>query len=89
MEEIVEHLREQYRMYSIHFDNGQMILVHIGRPVSFKTVCDKFIFEHIELSVEKTNQKFETNKISGIQKIPNQNKPAYELRMGGILVEVL
>lgn len=88
MEEIVEHLREQYRIFSIHFENGQMIMVHIARPVSFKTFCEKFIFQHTELSVEKTNQKFETNKISGLQKIPNQNKPAYELRLDGTLGEI-
>ncbi len=88
MPELPDHLRDKYRMYSIHFENSSMILVHINRPVSFKTVCESFIFQHLELTTD-TGQKFETNKIAGVQKIPNQNVPAFELTHDGLLKKVL
>lgn len=95
MDEIVEHLRETYRIYALHLENGinkrpgqAMLMVHIGRPVAFRTVCDKFIFEHVELTIEKTGEKILTSSIIGIQKIPNGNLPDYELRLDGTLVEI-
>jgi hypothetical protein len=96
MDEIVEHLREPYRVYALHLDPGvnkrpnqAMITVHIGRPVSFKTVCTMFVFLNIELTIEKTNEKIPTNGIIGIQKISNGNKPDYELTLDGTLKELL
>jgi hypothetical protein len=95
MEEIVEHLREPYRVYAIHLDPGvnkrpnqAMMMVHIGRPVSFKTVCESFIFHHMELIIQKTGELIQTSAIIGIQKIPNGNKPSFELRLDGTLVEL-
>lgn len=90
------HLAEKYRLYAIFFEdnfnvrpNGNMMIVHIGRPVSLGTLCESYIFQHIELTVEKTGEKIKTNEISGIQKIQNDNKPKYELAMGGVLKEIL
>jgi hypothetical protein len=95
MQEIVEHLREPYRVYAIHMDPGvnkrpnqAMLLVHIGRPVSFKTVCESFIFQHLELTIQSSGEKIQTNSVIGIQKIPNGNKPQYELRLDGTLLEL-
>lgn len=96
MQEIVEHLREPYRVYCIQLEQGMnkrpgdaVLFVHIGRPVSFKTVCESFILQHTELTVEKTNEKIPTVSIVGITKVPNGNKPTYELRLDGTLVEII
>lgn len=95
MEEVQEHLREPYRVYCIQLNPGinrraadAILYVHIGRPVSFKTVCDKFIFQHIEFTVVSTGEKILTSEIIGIQKVPNGNKPKYELTYEGNLIEV-
>jgi hypothetical protein len=95
MLEIVEHLREPYRVYCIHLDPGvnkrpsdAMITFHIGRPVSFKTLCSNYIFQHMELTVQKTGHKIPVGDIVGVQKISNQNKPTYELRMDGTFIEL-
>ena len=63
--------------------------VHIGRPVSFKTVCEKFIFQHIELTVVSSGEKIQTAEVIGIQKVPNGNKPKYELTLDGNLIEIV
>lgn len=95
MQEIAEHLREPYRVYAIHLDPGMnkrptqaVLFVHIGRPVSLKVVCESFIFKHLELIVQKTGELIQTSTIVGIQKVPNGNKPQYELRPDGTLVEI-
>ncbi len=92
MEEIVEHLREPHRVYAISFENGmhkRLVMVHVARPVSFKTVCVTFILNNIELTVEKTGEKLQTSLITGIQKVPNQNIPEYELTLDGLLKEII
>jgi hypothetical protein len=89
--ELPSHLAEKYRNYAIHFDNGltkNMIIVHIGRPVKFKSVLDHYIMDHIELTIQKTNVKLETANIVGVQKVPNDNKPDYELTINGVLLEI-
>lgn len=95
MQEIVEHLREPYRVYCIQLNPGinkrpnqSILYVHIGRPVSFKTVCDKFIFQHAELTIVKTGEKLATTEVIGIQKVSNGSKPDYELTLDGNLIEV-
>lgn len=92
MEEIIEHLREPYRVYAIQLEAGvnkrpgqTILFVHIGRPVSFRTVCNQFIFDNIELTIETTGEKILTSGIVGVQKVPNGNKPEYELTATGIL----
>jgi hypothetical protein len=89
--ELPDHLQEKYRNYSIHFDNGltkSMIIVHVGRPMKFSSFITNYIFQHNELTIEKTNAKLQTSNIVGIQKIPNDNQPDYELRMDGALIEI-
>lgn len=90
------HLKDPYRLYALWFETdygsrpiSDMIIVHVGRPVSLATLCESFIFQHMELTVEKTGQKMKTNAITGIQKIDNKNIPKYELTMGGMLKEIL
>lgn len=89
------HLAEKYRLYALWLEAdygsraiSDMIIVHVGRPVSFTTLCESFIFQHVELTVEKTNQKIMVNTITGIQKIDNKNIPKYELTMDGLLREI-
>lgn len=89
------HLAEKYRLYALWLEAdygsraiSDMIIVHVGRPVSFATLCESFIFQHVELTVEKTNQKIMVNTITGIQKIDNKNIPKYELTMDGLLREI-
>lgn len=96
MEEIVEHLRDPYRVYCIQLNQGinkragdAILYVHIARPVSFKTVCEKFIFQHLELTMVKTGEKIPIVEVVGIQKVPNGNKPKYELTLDGNLIEIL
>ncbi len=95
MQEIVEHLREPYRVYCIQLDPGinkratdTILYVHIGRPVAFKTVVEKFIMQHLELTVVSTGEKLLVSDVVGIQKVPNGNKPKYELTLDGNLIEV-
>lgn len=89
------HLAEKYRLYALWLETdygsrptNEMLIVHIGRPVSFATLCETYIFQHVELTVEKTNDKIKVNSITGVQKIGNQNIPKYELTMDGILKEM-
>lgn len=89
------HLADKYRLYAIWLDrdfmsrpNQSMLIIHIGRPVSFETLCDTYIFQHMELTVEKSGDKIPVKGICGIQKIDNQNKPNYELTMDGTLKEL-
>ena len=94
MKELPGHLADKYRVYAISFEeeygsrpHDNLILVHVGRPISFETLCDTYIFQHLELTIDKTGQKIKTNTISGVYKIPNDNKPKYELSMDGRLLE--
>ena len=89
------HLADKYRVYALFMANdfnvrptGNMILIHVGRPVSLATLCETYIFQHLELTIEKTGEKIKTNEISGIQKINNDNKPQYELTMDGVLKNI-
>lgn len=93
--QIPAHLAEKFMVYAIYFDDsfskrptGNILLVHIGRPVSLGTLCEAYIFQHPELTVETTGEKIKTNEINGIQKVANTNKPKYELTMAGVLKEV-
>ncbi len=91
MEIPVEHLREKYFIFSLQFENGlarRMIMVHVGRPLSFRTFAEKYVLQHVELTIQRTNEKLEVNKLVGIQKIPNDNLPAFELTMDGNLIEI-
>jgi hypothetical protein len=90
------HLAEKYRLYAIWIETDygsrpitDMLIVHIGRPVSFATLCETYIFQHIELTVGKTGEKIKVSGITGIQKIDNKNIPKYELTMDGTLKEIL
>lgn len=89
------HLSDKYRLYAISFEqdyvnraNQNMILVHVARPVSLQTLCGSYIFQHAELTIEKTGEKIQTSRVCGIQKIDNGNKPKYELTQDGILREI-
>lgn len=89
------HLQDRYRLYAIWMDadygsrpTNDIMIVHIGRPVSFATLCESFIFQHDELTVEKSGVKIKTNLITGIQKIDNKNIPKYELTLAGLLKEI-
>lgn len=89
------HLAEKYRLYAIWLEAdygsrpiSDMIIVHVGRPVSFGTLCEQFILQHLELTVETTGQKIRVGSITGIQKIDNKNIPKYELTIDGILKEI-
>ncbi len=95
MQEIIEHTREPYRVYAIQLDPGvnkraqqSLLTVHIGRPVSFKSVVELFILQHLELTIVSSGEKIETNSIRGIQKIANGAKPQYELTLTGNLLEL-
>lgn len=95
MIELPAHLSEKYRLYAIWFDADygsrpaqDLVIVHVRHPVSFRTFCDAYIFQHLELTVEKTGVKIQTSKISGVQKILNDNKPKYELTAAGQLIEI-
>jgi hypothetical protein len=91
MIELPGHLQEKYRIYAIHFDDGlkkSMIMVHVGRPMKFYSLIANYIFQHTELTVQKTGAKLQTGDIVGIQKIPNDNEPLYELTYDGNLLEI-
>jgi hypothetical protein len=82
------------KIYAIHFnkevnnrDNDTLFLVSVGRPVSFKTICSTFIFQHLELTIEKTGAKIPVSGICGIQEIPDSNIATYELTIDGVLKE--
>ena len=90
------HLADKYRLYALWLETdygsrpiSDMLIVHVSQPASFATVCENFIFQHIELTVQKTGQKIPTSSITGIQKIDNKNIPKYELTMGGMLKEIV
>lgn len=91
-----DHLKEKYNLFALTFEEDyqnraedRSMVVHVGRPISMKTLCDTFIFQHLELTVERSNGKLKTNKIIGIQKIPNQNSPKYELTADGLLKDLV
>ncbi len=99
MQEIIEHTREPYRVYAIQLDPGvnkraqqSLLTVHIGRPVSFKSVVELFILQHLELTIVSSGagsgEKILTSSIVGIQKIANGAKPQYELTLTGNLLEL-
>lgn len=87
-------LEDKYRVYAITFEptmdkrpRESVMFVHVARPISLKTFCDSFIFQHLELTNEK-GDKFKTNAVCGIQKVPNQVTPEYELTMDGLLKDI-
>lgn len=92
MAELEGDLKEKYRLYALHFENGMhknMLLLHVGRPMGLKGFCENYIFQHMELTVEKTGAKWTTSQIVGIQKIPNGNKPDFELTYEGLLKDII
>lgn len=89
------HLADKYRLYAIYLENDYgnrpangLMIVHVGRPVSLESFMELFIFQNLELTVVSTNEKIKTEKITGIQKIDNQNIPKYEIMMGGLLKDI-
>jgi hypothetical protein len=60
----------------------------IGHGGTIYNLSESFIFQYDELTIEKTGVKVPTNRICGIQKINNNNKPNYEIVMGGVLKEI-
>jgi hypothetical protein len=95
MNETVEHLREPYRVYAIHLEAGvnkrpnqAMLLVHAPQGGPFRHFCNTYIFQHMELTIVKTNERIMTSEVIGIQKIPNGNKPTYQINPDGTLVEI-
>lgn len=87
-----EHLSDKYRVYAITMtedyqnrSEDRSIIVHVARPLSFKTFCETYILQHMELTVESSGAKIPTGKIAGLQKIPNQNTPKYEITADGVL----
>lgn len=73
-------------MYGIWFENGQLMKVTVGRPINFRTFCKLFLFDHLELTVESTNQKYDVTKVTRVEKIPDEgNVPQYELTAAGLL----
>ncbi len=91
MEEIVEHLREPFRIYALHFENGmhkRLMLVHVARPGPFKVFASNYLFNNMELTIEKTGEKIPTAWLTGIQKVPNANTPEYRITLEGLLCEI-
>lgn len=85
---IKDNMADKYRCYAVYFENGTNMIIHVRELTTFPVFCKKYIFDHIELTMEKTNQKIVTANISGIQKIPNQNKPEFELTVDARLVSI-
>jgi hypothetical protein len=83
-----EHLGDKYRVYALRLEDGGLVKVHIGRPVSFRTFAETFIFQHPELVNEKTKFILQVSQIVGLEKIPNSNKPDFELTATGQLLEI-
>ena len=90
------HLRDRYHLYAIWLEDDygnrpsqRLLKVHIGRPVSFRTLINDFIGDVLELTVEKTGEKINCNLITGVHKIPNQDTPDYELCVGGLLKDIV
>lgn len=83
-----EHLADKYRVYVLRFNDGGLIKVHVGRPVSFKTFCESFILQHMELINQRTSTIFDTSQIVGIEKVPNNNRPDFEVTMEGQLLDI-
>lgn len=88
-----DHLRQRWRLYALYFDpqlatrvSGQILIVHLGRPMSLRTFSETYIFQHDEMTVVKTGEKIKTSTICGIQKIDNNNKPDYEITQDGNLI---
>jgi hypothetical protein len=84
-----EHLADKYRLYALRFEDNALLLVHVGRPISFKTFIETYIFQHVELMDEKNKTAYAVARITGIEKIPNQNIPTFELTAAGQLVEIV
>lgn len=87
-----KHLKDKYYLYAIWLEadygsrpTDDLLIVHVERPVSFATFCDTYIFQHDELTVEKTGEKIKANRVVGIQKIPNNQEPKYTLTQAGVL----
>lgn len=83
-----EHLQDKYRIYALRFEDGSLVKVHVGRPMSFRTFCESYIFQHIELMNKSQGLLLKTNTIVGIEKIPNANKPDFEATMSGELLDI-
>lgn len=93
--EIPKHLHDKYNLYAIWLEedfgrrpSDSMIIFHIARPVSFKTLIETYIYGNLELSIQATNEKIPTRLISGVQKISNSNIPLYELRQDGTFTSI-
>jgi hypothetical protein len=89
------HLADKYRLYAIWLEedfgsrpNQRMMIVHIGRPVSFATLIGTYLLGSTELTIEKTGEKLLTSRICGVQKVKNDNTPQYELTTDAILREI-
>ncbi len=77
-------------MYALQLENGmhtRMIMVSVGRPLSFKGFVTNYIMQHLELTVVRTGEVIKVSEIVGIQKIPNENKALYEITADGKLLE--
>lgn len=83
-----EHLADKYRVYMLRFEDGSLVKLHVERPISFKTFCETYILQHIELYNENTKTTFFTNQIMAIEKIPNQNIPDFTITLTGQLLEI-
>ena len=82
---------EDGKFFCLHFENGihkRMIIVSVRQPGPFRVFCTSFIFNNIELTIEKTNEKIPVSHVVGIQRIPNQNIPEFELTPEGLLKEI-
>jgi hypothetical protein len=86
-----EHLADKYRVYMLRFEDGGLVMLHVGRPVSLKTFIENYIFQHTELSTQKQGADrtvFYTNQITAIEKVLNTNKPNFEITVTGQLLEI-
>lgn len=83
-----EHLGDKYRVYALRFEDASLLKVHVRQQVGFKTFCETYILQHIELATKNSKLIFKTSRIVGIEKIPNTNKPDFEVTMEGHLLEI-
>ncbi len=79
---------DKYRVYLLRFEDGSIVKLHVGRPISFKTFVETFIFQHMELVEDKSKTIFQTKNIMAVEKIPNSNKPDFQITAEGMLLEI-